>query len=266
MSLLKAYGTRVGYEGDYAPSLETLRALHLAHATHIPFENLDILLGRPIRLDLDSLCAKLIEGRRGGYCFEQNALFAAVLEAAGFRVRRLAARVRVGASGVRPRLHMLLGVEVDGEWWLADVGFGADGLLYPLPLRTGEKVAQFAWTYRIAAEGDALVLQSERPEGWVDLYSFTTEEQYAVDYEVSNHYTSTHPSSKFVKMLVAQMPGPERRLMLVNRKLIERTARGTSERVLDGDGELLEVLGECFGLEFPAGTHFPFEEGDTAAA
>ena len=87
---LHAYAARVGYSGRFTPSLATLQSLHLAHATHIPFENLDILLGRPIRLDLDSVCAKLIDGRRGGYCFEQNALFAAVLEAAGFRVRRLA--------------------------------------------------------------------------------------------------------------------------------------------------------------------------------
>src|SRR5215472_2819420 len=139
---LHTYAARVGYTGDFTSSLATLRALHLAHATHIPFENLDILLGRPIRLDLESLCGKMIDGRRGGYCFEQNALFAAVLEAAGFRVRRLAARVRSGASGVRPRLHMLLGVEAEGGLWLADVGFGADGLLHPLPLRPGEAVPQ----------------------------------------------------------------------------------------------------------------------------
>jgi N-hydroxyarylamine O-acetyltransferase len=257
---LKAYAARVEYTGDFAPSLATLRALHLAHATHIPFENLDILLGRPIRLDLESVCAKLIEGQRGGYCFEHNALFAAVLELAGFRVRRLAARVRSGATGVRPRLHMLLGVEAEGGLWLADVGFGADGLLHPLPLRPGEAVPQFAWAYRIVAENDLLVLQSERPEGWLDLYSFTLEEQYPIDYEVSNYFTSTHPTSIFGKMLLVQRPGPERRLMLINRKLIERRAEGTSERLVAGDEELLEVLSGCFGLHFPAGTRFAFQE------
>jgi N-hydroxyarylamine O-acetyltransferase len=258
--LLRAYAARIGYEGDFTPSLETLRALHLAHATHIPFENLDILLGRPIRLDLDSLCAKLIAGRRGGYCFEHNALFAAVLEAARFRVRRLAARVRMGATGVRPRLHMLLAVEVAGEWWLADVGFGADGLLHPVPLRAGEAAPQFVWTYRIAAEGELFVLQSQRPEGWVDLYAFTLEEQHPIDYEVSNYFTSTNPTSVFVKMLLVQLPGRERRLMVMNRKLVERSAEGTSERMLAGDRELLDVLADCFGLSFEAGTPFRFEE------
>jgi N-hydroxyarylamine O-acetyltransferase len=257
---LRAYASRIEYAGDFAPTLETLRALHLAHATHIPFENLDILLGRTIRLDLESVCAKLIDGRRGGYCFEQNALFAAVLEMAGFRVRRLAARVRSGATGVRPRLHMLLGVEAEGELWLADVGFGADGLLHPLPLRAGDAVPQFAWAYRIAAEGDLLVLQSQRPEGWLDLYSFTLEEQHPIDYEVSNHFTSTHPTSIFGKMLLVQAPGPERRLMLMNRRLIERRTDGTSERLVGGDEELLHVLAGCFGLHFPAGTRFAFQE------
>src|SRR5437867_3136447 len=103
---LKSYLTRICFEGDLAPTVETLRRLHLAHATHIPFENLDVLLRRPILLDLDSLFAKLVHGGRGGYCFEQNALFAAVLEEVGFRVKRLAGRVRMGATAIRPRTQM----------------------------------------------------------------------------------------------------------------------------------------------------------------
>ena len=141
----KAYAARINYKGDFAPTLDTLRAVHLAHATHIPFENLDILLGRPIRLDIESITAKLIHGRRGGYCFEQNALFAAVLEAAGFGVKRLAARVRMGAAEVRPRSHMLLCVEAEGERWLADVGFGGEGLLLPVALNPDQVQPHFDW-------------------------------------------------------------------------------------------------------------------------
>jgi len=100
---LAAYLRRVEYEGPLEPTAEVLRALHLAHATHIPFENLDILLGEPIRLDLASLQAKLVGANRGGYCFEQNALFAAVLEEVGFAVTRLAARVRCGGRAWRSR-------------------------------------------------------------------------------------------------------------------------------------------------------------------
>lgn len=257
---LKTYAARIAYDGAFTPSLETLKALHYAHATHIPFENLDILLGRPIRLDMDSVCAKLIDGRRGGYCFEHNALFAAALEAAGFHVLRLAARVRAGATGVRPRLHMMLAVEAEGGLWLADVGFGADGLLHPLPLGPGEPVPQFAWAYQIVEEAECFVLRSQRPEGWVDLYSFTMERQYPVDYEVSNYWTSACPDSVFTKRLLAQMPGPERRLVLMNRQLIERTAEGVSERTLTSDDQVLSVLQESFGLSFPAGTKFAFQE------
>src|SRR5262245_53404654 len=128
---------RIGYTGPLTPTRETLAGLHLAHATHIPFENLDILLGRPIRLDLEALQAKLVRGRRGGYCFEQNTLFAAALERVGFPVTRLAARVRLGATGVRPRTHMLLKVDLEGASFLADVGFGGEGLLQPLPFVPG---------------------------------------------------------------------------------------------------------------------------------
>ncbi len=257
---LNEYAARIGYSGPFAPTVEVLHALHLAHATHIPFENLDVLLGRPIRLDLDSVWAKLVRGGRGGYCFEHNALFAAVLERAGFRVTRLAARVRMGATGIRPRCHMLLVVDAGSERWLADAGFGADGLLHPVWFRPGEISAQFSWKHRLIEERPNYVLQSWSLDGWVDLYSFGMEEHYPVDYEVANHYTSTYPGSVFRRMLLAQQPGPDVRTMLVNRTLIERTASGSTETPVGDNAELLETLSARFGLHFPAGTAFPFEE------
>jgi N-hydroxyarylamine O-acetyltransferase len=257
---LNAYRARVGYDGPLEPTAEVLHALHFAHATHIPFENVDVLLRQPIRLDTDSLWAKLVTGGRGGYCFEQNSVFVAVLEAAGFRVRRLAARVRFGATEVRPRLHMALLVEAEGELWLADVGFGGDGLLYPLPFRPGETREQFAWKYRLASEGPNYVVQSWRPEGWIDLYSFGLEEHYPIDYEVANYFTSTYPGGYFLRFLLAQLPGPERRIAVVNRKFVERIPEGITETPIEGDEALLEVLADRFGLVFPRGTRFPFDE------
>src|SRR3954468_20653067 len=118
------YFKRLGDTGDRAPTLATLARLQYAHATAIPFENLDIHLGRPIRIDLESVTEKLVDHQRGGYCFEQNALFAAVLESLGFPVTRLAARVRLGRPGtITARTHMLLAVEADGRRWISDVGF-----------------------------------------------------------------------------------------------------------------------------------------------
>src|SRR5262245_28990314 len=166
---LDAYLARIEYASERAPTLPVLKAVHLAHATHIPFENLDIQLGRPILLDLESLQAKLVRGRRGGYCFEQNTLFAPALDQLGFRVTRLAARVRIGATRMAARTHMTLKVDVDGGSWLADVGFGGAGLLEPVPLLPDQVERQFAWSYRLQEKDGLWVLQSLARESWHDL-------------------------------------------------------------------------------------------------
>jgi len=253
---LAAYFARIGYAGDRTPSRATLDALHLAHATHIPFENLDILLGRPIRLDLDSLQAKLVLGRRGGYCFEQNRLFAAVLEALGYAVTPLAARVRFGTSAVLPRTHMLLRVDVEGSRLLADVGFGVFGVLIPLPLDELAESRQFAWTYRIARERGLYVLQLRTGDAWADLYAFTLEPQHPADYEMANHYTSTYPSSRFVQAPIAQRSAPDTRKVLRDRTYTEHRGECVSERTLADENELLQVLADEFELRFPPGTRF----------
>jgi N-hydroxyarylamine O-acetyltransferase len=252
----EAYLARIGYPGCLDPTIETLRSLHFAHATSIPFENLDILLGRGIALDLKSLQAKLVTGRRGGYCFEQNTLFAAVLKSLGFVATRLAARVRFGSQTIRPRSHMLLSVAIDGEPWLADVGFGGEGLLYPIRLNEVEGVRQGQWRFRVCAEGEVHVLQSLHAEGWFDLYAFTQEPQYPIDYVVSNHFTATYPESPFVRSLVAQRNGPDVRWVLRDRELTEERPDRRTTTTLPDDDALLATLAEVFTLHFPAGTHF----------
>jgi N-hydroxyarylamine O-acetyltransferase len=251
---LAAYLRRIDDRGDVAPSAATLARLHLAHATHIPFENLDILRGLPIRLDLASLQAKLVAARRGGYCFEQNLLFAAVLEAIGFAVTPLAARVRFGTTAVLPRTHMLLSVDVGEARYLADVGFGADGLLMPLDFRSPATSRQFAWTYRIVAEHDAWVLQSLKADAWIDLYAFTLERQQRVDYELANWYTSTHPASRFVRAPIAQRLSTEWRRMLRGRDYSEERGGELTRRTLANDDEVVAVLAEAFGVDLPRGT------------
>ncbi len=255
---LDAYSARVGYGGELRPTLEVLEALHLAHATHVPFENLDILLGKPIRLDLESLQKKLVAGRRGGFCFEQNLLFSAVLQSIGFPVRQLAARVRYRTQTVLGRTHMVLLVEAGGGTWLADVGFGAEGLLLPVPFGTGEAVNHFSWRYRVV-EAAGWALQSLHDGSWMDLYAFTLEPQLLIDYEVASHYTSTHPASRFVQTLTAQLPTPECRWILRNYELIKETGDASETRTLSGNEELLSVLDATFGLSFPSGTRFRFD-------
>jgi N-hydroxyarylamine O-acetyltransferase len=249
---LDAYLHRIEYTGPRTASAATLEALHRAHATHIPFENLDVLLGRGIALDLGSLQAKLVAGRRGGYCFEQNLLFSAVLQAFGFAVTQLAARVRLGSSALRPRTHMTLAVAVDRKRWLTDVGFGGQGLLVPVPLDPGASSRQHAWTFRVADEDGINVLQSSRGGPWEDLYAFTLEPQHRVDYELMNHYTSTHPSSPFTHILTAQRIAPDVRRILRDRDYSEDRGRDVVTRTLGGGDEIRAVLATEFGLELSA--------------
>lgn len=255
---LDAYLKRVGYAGPREANRAVLEALHLAHATRIPFENLDILLGRPVRLDLAGLQEKLVAGGRGGYCYEQNLLLAAALEQSGFNVTRLAARVRYRTERILPRLHMLLLVVVDGERLIADVGFGLEGLLLPVPFEAGRESRQFAWTYRVIEEAGEWVLQSLRDRSWTPLYSFSLEPQAPADYELANYYSSTHPDSRFTRTLVVQLPAPAARVALRNLELITDRGDSVTTRMLAGDDELLTVLAGTFGLRFPPGTRFKY--------
>lgn len=259
---LDGYLARVGYAGSRAARREVLVALHEAHVRAIPFENLDILLGRPIVLDLPSLEAKLVAGRRGGYCFEQNTLFQAVLVRLGFGVRTLAARVRSGTTVVRARTHMLLLVELADGPFVADVGFGGDGPVHPVPLEAERE----SWTegagHRLRREGDLWVLAGNSGAEWADLYAFTLEPQYPADYEMANHFTSTFPRSPFVQSLTAQRSWPGGRLILRNRELMRRDGASVERVTIRDPDHLLDVLARDFGLVFPAGTRFTRPEFD----
>src|SRR5512134_996290 len=263
---LEAYLRRIGYSGSLQPVPAVLEAIHLAHATHIPFENLDILLGRPIALDLASLQAKLVAGGRGGYCFEQNLLFSAMLQRLGFAVTHLAARVIYPSGRKLPRTHILLRVDVAGAAWLADVGFGLEGLLLPVPFVGGREARQFGWTYRAVEANGEWTLQSLRNGAWTDLYAFSLEPQLAVDFEPANHYTATHPDSRFVRTLTVQLPTPEVRYRLRNRELVLDRGGTVTRRELADDDELLSVLADVFGLRFPAGTRFGYREDASRGA
>jgi N-hydroxyarylamine O-acetyltransferase len=257
---LDGYGARLGLARfpRLGPGADAagLFELHEAHALAIPFENGDIQLGLGVSLELARIFDKLVTRRRGGYCFEQNGLFAAALEALGFSVTRLGARVRLGATGATARTHKLLAVAASGRTWLCDVGFGADGLYRPLPLEPGEHDSD-GERYRLRADGDTLALAVWRDGAWLELYAFTREPLHAIDFEVANWFTSTHPGSRFVKTLTAQrlVAGGERRT-LRNRELSIRSGDQVTTRTIATPDELVDVLAELFDLRFPAGTRF----------
>lgn len=248
---LDEYLRRIGYDGGWDAGLGTLAGLHRSHVQTIPFENIDPLTGVGVDLDLGAIQDKLVSRRRGGYCFEQNLLFAAALERAGFTVARLAARAWPGGPTILPRTHMVLTVGAIGRRWLCDVGFGGLGLLGPVALTDGADVRHDAWRYGVARSGDEWVLRAHTSTGWVDLYAFTEQPQHLVDYEVSNHYISTHPSSPFVHRLVAGRVTATRRLELTDRALTETTADGQTERTVTDLGRLLRT---DFGLDLDAAT------------
>ncbi|MGW5867944.1 arylamine N-acetyltransferase family protein [Streptomyces sp. NPDC055239] len=254
---IEAYLARIGHEGEVKPDFDTLRALHGAHVASIPFENLEMMLGRPVPLELAALQDKLVRQRRGGYCYEQNLLFAAALERIGFAVTGLGARVRVGASSRRAVTHMLLKVEADGRQWHCDVGFGAEGLLEPIPMGDGndvpQNVRQGEWRFGIVQEANgARVLRTEHADGWFDLYEYTLEERLPVDYVVMNHYTSTHPRSSFIRRPVLQRAAPDVRRTLVGEHLTVTRPDGTKDERDVSVDELSEVIAREFDIELGA--------------
>ncbi|MDF3292556.1 arylamine N-acetyltransferase family protein [Streptomyces silvisoli] len=250
---LDAYLRRIGYDGSLRPTFDTLRALHRGHLAAIPFENLEIVLGRSVPLDVPTIQAKLVGQSRGGYCFEHNLLFAAVLERLGYSVTGLASRVRMGSDQRRATTHMLLRVDIAGEDWLADVGFGGDGPLEPIPLRTGVELRHGGWTFDLLEEAPGVfLLRSHRPDGWFDLHAFTLEPRYPVDYGLFNYYTSTHPQSPFTPRVIVQRNGPDVRRTLVGQELRTERPEGTVQRRDVPADELPTVLAKVFGIELDA--------------
>ena len=248
---LDAYFARIGYRGPRTPTLETLRALAARHPDAIPFEAIDVLLGRGIDIAPAAVDAKLIHGRRGGYCYEQNGLMRRVLAALGFGVEGLAARVRWMAPAANPpvpRTHMVLRVTLDGVPWLVDVGFGGNTLPAPLRMDTDAPQPTSLETMRVFPFGGDFLVQMLLPDGWKALYEVSPEPQLEVDYELANWYTSTHPQSHFRHELRVARTTPDARYALGNARLtIRRKDAAPEQRRLDADG-LEAALADIFGL------------------
>ena len=206
---LDAYLAFLRYEGDCAPTLETLRALQRAHVLTVRWDTLDSFLYREVRLDLPSLQDKLLRRGRGGYCFEHVTLFAAALERLGFRFTAVSGRVQLGADSRRPRpaTHAMLVVELDGSRWLSDVGFGASPL-EPIELVDGAMSEAGPWPYLLrwqeithGSPGWAVHRRgegTEGPEGWEVRQVFTETPQYPIDFAVGNHFVASNDRSPFV--------------------------------------------------------------------
>ncbi|MFC4873464.1 arylamine N-acetyltransferase family protein [Negadavirga shengliensis] len=251
---LQAYFERIGYQAKWSATLDCFRTIHRLHPQCIPFENLNPFLRIPVRLGKDDLVKKLIHDQRGGYCFEHNLLFGQVLKSLGFRVKGLAARILWNApvGAITPRGHMLLLVEAEEQTYLADVGFGGLTLTSPLLLQPDLEQETPHELFRLIMDRDQYVLQVSIKEVWKSVYSFSLEEQFQPDYEVTNWYLSNHPDSHFVTGLIAARSAPGVRYALRNSQLSVHYVEGpTEKRVLESAGEIKRVLQDTFQIRLP---------------
>jgi N-hydroxyarylamine O-acetyltransferase len=237
--------------GPREPTHAALRGIVAGHATSIPFENVDVLLGRGAKLDPEALFEKIVERRRGGYCFEHNSLLLRVLEGLGFAAEGLAARVLwnqpEGKPG--PRTHMLLRVALPEGVYLTDVGFGGLTLTTPLRLEIGPEQPTPHELHRLVPMDDEIELQARLDSGWTRLYHFTLKPQLPIDYEVANWFTATYPGGLFTNNLLMARPDPERRHAMFNRDFTIRPRGGPAERrTLQSADELGDVLAQHFRL------------------
>ena len=245
---LDAYLERIGLRD--AP---TVARVHRAHVTSIPFENLDPHRGVPVSLEPERIERKLVGARRGGYCFEQNLLLKAALEALGAEIDLFLARVRLGAGGaIRPRGHLVMRAIADGAVWHADVGFGLGSLLDPLPFGPGAEHEQSGWRFRVLEDGPEFVLQTFVGDRWIDLYGFHPLPVPFVDLETSNWWVSTHPSSPFVTgLIVSTQDDRGTRTSLSDwgaLALTEQTPAATSISPVSRE-QLPELIARRFGLD-----------------
>jgi N-hydroxyarylamine O-acetyltransferase len=251
-----AWLNRIGYKGSRAPTLQTLRGLVDAHSAAISYESIDVLLGRPPKLDLDSLQQKMIASRRGGYCFEQNFLFRAGLRSLGFDVTSLQARVVRGLAidAARPMFHMVLQVNLPEGRYLADVGFGNLAPTAPLDLTPDLEQDTPHEVMRFIRMDDELTLQSRLGDRWEHIYRVVLLPRFDAEYEICSWYAASHPDSPYRCNLIAARPGPGKtRITLFNARLNVRHANGDVERrTLVDTAEYRDVLTETFGIDLSA--------------
>ena len=249
-----AYLQRINYRGSLAGTAQTLRELQLAHLLTVPFENLSIHSAEPIILDDGALFEKIVVRSRGGFCYELNGLFAALLRELGFEVTMLSAGAANAAGVFGPdfdHMALLVTVQEDGmaERWLADVGFG-DSFREPLSLDSREEQPQGERTYKIVADESRLIMmQRQGDDEWKAQYRFTLQPYDYADYSEMCRYHQTSPNSHFTRARVCTRATPEGRVTLSEMRLIT-TIRGSerTERLLTNDAEYASVLKEQFGI------------------
>ena len=245
---VRAYLDRIGYSGGIEAMAENLRALHRAHLLTVPFENLDISVGRKIVVDEEAILRKIVELRRGGFCYELNGAFAALLRALGFQVTLLSARVARSDGGEGPEFdHLTLRVDLE-QAWLADVGFG-DSFLEPLRLETETEQADPAGTFRLVEDGGRWQMQKRESNGdWIAQYSFSLLPRRLEEFAGMCHVHQTSPKSSFTQKRICSRATPQGRITLSEMKLIVTSTGSRQETVIASEEERRRILQREFGI------------------
>ena len=249
---IPAYLDRMQYRGPLTPDAGTLRQLQMAHLLAVPFENLSIHWGEPIVLDDEALFEKIVVRRRGGFCYELNGLFAALLRALGFEVAMFSAGVMGAGGNYSPEFdHMALLVTA-GERWLVDVGFG-ESAREPLRLDVREEQVQEWGAYRIdlAEDGRLVLMRRDENGAWGAQYRFGLEPYVYADFAPRCLFHQTSPSSHFKQRPICSLATPEGRVTLSDRKLIITKGQERHERELADEKEVAEALRQSFGIDIP---------------
>lgn len=245
---LDAYLNRINYDGPREPTAETLRRLQTAHLLTVPFENLSIHTYEPIVLNDEALFQKIVARRRGGFCYELNGLFAALLRALGFEVSMLAAQVAID-EGIFSQdfSHMALMITLE-QRWLVDVGFG-DSFIEPLLLDAREAQKQADRAYRIVEAGEYLVLErAEEDKDWKAQYRFKLDPYRYEDYAEMCRYHQTSPESHFTQKRICSRLTPNGRISLSDMRFITTERDERREQIVANQEEYAELLREHFAI------------------
>jgi N-hydroxyarylamine O-acetyltransferase len=245
-----AYLARIGYDGPRAPTLETLRALHRRHMLAVPFENLDIHLGRTIVLDEAAFFDKVVRQRRGGFCYELNGLFAALLRELGYDVTLLSGRVSNENGQFGPEFdHLVLLVRLDGQSWIADVGFG-DSFIEPLAL-DGKEQSSAGMQYFVDRWPEGLILLRKEEGLWSAKYVFTLQPHRLEEFAGMCVHHQTSPTSTFPRARICSRATPQGRITLSEMRLIQIANGERTEHMLESEEQYQKALAEYFGIELP---------------
>lgn len=243
-----SYLERIGDRGSTEPTVATLNRLHQAHLYSVPFENLDVHLGRSIELSLLLLFDKVVGHHRGGFCYELNSLFGWLLRELGYTVDLLSARVYSNGVPGAPFDHLLLRVMLD-EPWLADVGFG-DSFVRPLSLTPGEQVqADFTYCLEMDEVGGVLYRRRSPTEGWDPQYLFSLHPRQLEDFQEMCGYHQSSPESPFTRKSLCSLATPDGRITLSNDRLIQTCGEHRQEQIIAIAEEYKALLHQHFGID-----------------